>query len=1679
MARPRRRIKFKPFRMGEKSRNAILVGLGVFLMAIFAVPFQGSCERHRPGGRGPNDVFMTFAGKRILYGDVLETRRLCHLIFRMQLTDEQAALRLAEYQESQRAGIRVSDSEVIDAIHTQIFPRRLKVEYAIAEASALGKDIAVPEADVEAAYARDKDKRFRNADGTFRPLSEVRDALVSELRTQRGDPLAKAAVEGLKKAADALVGAPLENALKRLAPEHQARFGETRVFTARTAKSELRSIGDVPAIAERVFTDPIGRLSEPARIAGGWCIFRVVSRTRGYDANGVFHPEEEGWVRQGYGVINIKDRDELLREMGVTQAELEETLRQDLALVVLPSLVVGAVADIPRTLLEARYRRDNTQAIAAYFAMRAGDFTQGIRPTEDELRDFYARHKDVPRTEGRPGYRQPERVSLEYVLGRSSDIAAGLADDELRKYYERNTAFFGPSFEKAREDARKRLADEKLQSTITRLANRAADAAASGRAVDLKALCAQETKPFPNAFSVASTPLFAATEADFAVPELRGAKLAEMIFGERGQQYAAAGEPAKPGSHRISEVFTCETGRFFLRVLKREASQDIPYDSLSPELRQQLLRDVTNDKALVRAKEKAREYRTRIHQAAFDQFAERTGSKPLDTDFLKPKDPIPSLGQPVPAISDVLAAGEIGDLSDVLTVGDRYVLARLVAREEAKGVRFQILSVPQQGLQPTYAPSLYEQRAAYDAAPHSYLDPPKPIPFDQVKGDITKLLARRRAMDIATERIEKALAELAGAGQPDLAAAAAKHGLQVRRDVAVALDKPEATLEIGRAAGFADAIAALKPGDVSRVVSSADGRFLFVVKKRDAKAATLDVAAALFDTLMGEAKVEEKDALQYYNDHRDVAYVTGDEIKDAPAWEAAPATARDRVRAKLQEQWAKQPLADRLAALRDSLVREAFRTVPAAHPIAAARDLPLRVETIGPFPRSRPEGPLADEPAALAAIGALKPGEVTKPLTTRDGALIALLAERRPGGVARARVAIFRASDFLQDVLEPDAAAIERHYAAHKAAFRVPEQATVEFLFAATAPRQSAIQAALTDAECRRYFEERADHEYRGMSYEETEYRVRVDMARERAEREARGAADRALEAVKKSPKPAEADLAALAKQFGLDHGTSEAFAIEDPATVTTLGRVRRIADDLREAQPGHVVPRVVEGANGFAVCRLATRTAARDPELAEVRARVAQAIKLEAARAAARKAAEAFRAAAAASSFDKAVQQASPAPKTVDSERLDALRFTLPGEDAPAALTDAIFALEKPGLTPVVAADEAARVFVALVTEREPEELLTVEATAIRHWQLGPPVQEEPAEEELKKHYEANKETFRVPELVRIEYLAADYADLAKSLTASDDELHKEYDRSVAAREATYRDWSALAQPAFRPFENVKDLVQRRVLRAKAQAQADKLLAQALQALRAAGAAADLKGYAAQNAPLVAAQSDAFDREKKGLEHIGPAPELAKQAFAAKPGDLVGPVAGEDGACLFRVTERKPAEIPAFDAIRTQVEMDWERHQAVQRALAAAGKLHERIAAAMGKAAGDPRAAFRKAVEDEPFTVDVARPVTAVLSRPFYPPDAGWGKSSAITGLGEKEELVRAIFRLSPARLTPVVEDPNGSACYVGMLSQFLTPGEPGDTDLMMTQYRLSETTRRMAAGSWQLYLERQLERE
>ncbi|MBM4036583.1 MAG: hypothetical protein FJ291_33010, partial [Planctomycetes bacterium] len=562
---------------------------------------------------------------------------------------------------------------------------------------------------------------------------------------------------------------------------------------------------------------------------------------------------------------------------------------------------------------------------------------------------------------------------------------------------------------------------------------------------------------------------------------------------------------------------------------------------------------------------------------------------------------------------------------------------------------------------------------------------------------------------------------------------------------------------------------------------------------------------------------------------------------------------------------------------------------------------------------------------------------------------------------------------------------------------------------------------------------------------------------------------------------PHAASFPAVAKKLKAAHGKSDPVELKEPMSLNVLGQVRGLADELNKLKPGELIPRVVESSQGYAVCRLAARTQSREPQLAEVRDRVAQALKVQTAREKMQGAAEKLRNAAAASSFDQAAAKALVKPNVVETELLDARAFALPGEGPAPALAEAVLALDKPGLTAVATEADGSRAFVALVTDRKPEELLTIEATTLESRRLAVPSPEEPPEEELKKFYEANKEEFRVPDQVQVEYLAAPAAELAKALPApSEDEIRSEYQKSVDAGKAEYRDWALAPQLAFLPLEKARDRVRQNLLRARSLAEATKRVREALAALRAEGAKADFAAYAAKNPPLAAGKSDLFDREKKGLEPIGNAPDLAKQAFAAKKGDVAGPIEGADGACLIRLLEAKPSHVPPFDEIKLRVEMKWERKRDIARAVAAAARFHEKLAADFTKAPQKDRSeAFRKLVQADPVNIEVQQPLSVTLSRPIYPPDPRGRRSSLITGLGERPALLAVIFRQRPAHITPVVEDPERHACYVALLTQFIPPKDPTEFELFSTQYELTMAARTAAGASWQEYLNRQIERD
>ncbi len=1673
MARKRRRrSKFSPFRVSQRATKSILVGLCAFLMVVFFVPFRGAC---RQAGRGPNlkDVVATYEGTKIRYGDILDVTRRFESVFRpaRRLTRDDATLLLAEYHEARKAGIRVGDPEVVDTIRNQVFPRRVKVQYAIAENAAFASKVTVSDDEVKSRYENLKDKRFRNKDGTYRPLEAVRDRLREEVRERKASDLARKALEEIRRKTLETVGPSVRGVFERLARSRDLTFNETRsFFTWRQARSALREVAEAPGILERVFTDPIGVPSQPLPIPGGWCSFRVVRRTRGFGPDGRFHPEDEGWVsmRERYDVINTKSYAEVLDELGVTQAELEQTVREDLVRVLIPTVLRDSLLNLPAATLRERYMRDNTKAVAAYFSVEARDFEGSVTYTTEGLRAFYDQHKHSLGAPGRPGYLEPERVAIEYVLGRKDAIAEALPEEQLRDYFERRRSFFPEeSFEKAREAVRDRLAEELLMRHLAKIAELAEAERAAGRRVDLAALAAQESRVTYGAFHVRRTPLFAASEAEERAPELRGADLADILFGEKGKRYAVAGTPPEEGQQWLSEDFKCEQGRFFFRVLERRESRALPFEKISEATRRRLVRDYRRDRAATLAREAAEKLRVSVHERAFDQLAKSLGVTPTTTDFLKPASPIRPLGKPIPALYDQLAVGRVGDISDVVPGDGKLLVARLTERDDAKGIKLRVIAIEPKSLEKAICPSQFELEAHYQDDPHAYLPRPKPIPFEKVKDEIVEVLTRRRILDLARGRIEKALGGLVEAKKPDLASLDPKLKLKTRMGVVVNLAKTEATPLIGKAAGFRDAVTALKPGELSRILANSKGRFFFILRSRNEKKAKIDVAVALYADIRREVKTTEKEAKEYYEKHRETAYVTGDEIEPPPSWDELPAEARARVETDLVASLAKKSPAEQLQAIRNSVVLEAFRKAAEELSIPLKRKLPLEVRTIGPFNLSSAPSPFDQHKQAIAN---LEPGQLSEPIQTERGAVVAFMAAARPGGLARAKVAVFSPDDFLPTVPQPDEASLRRFYEEHKNNYLTSPLVVADYLLAAIEPRAKSIAAALTEEECRRYYDAHIMSGYRGKGYESIKAQVRQDLAAERARAVAEREAREALGALQREP---ETPLDQLVEKHQLRQGTTGPFPLADNPTTKELGKLDISAAAFEEAKPGRLLPQPVATDKGYAVIRIASIQPPQAKPLAEVKDQVARDARNHAAHQAAAKAAEAFLRAAKASSFDKALRQTKRPPRVIQTALMDVRRFKLPGEGQVPDLVEAVFALEKPGLGRVATDAKTGRAYVAQVFERKPDRLVTLDVVEVPSALLSLSA-EGFSEEELRKHYEANRQKYRLPERIQAELLVAPYEELKKRIELSEDELRKEYDRSVKAREPLCRDWSAAPRVAYLPFEKAREKVRDALVAKRARQRAEELLKQAMKDL--SGGKTALGDYAKNHPPLKAVESPFFDRERKGLPEIGPAPELAKLAFAAKKGTLLGPVLGLDGGCVFKVIARKPAELPPLADVRARVSADLRRKKALERALRAATDLHKRLSAALEKAKGR-RETLRKTVHEQPLEIEIPQRPVVILSRPIYPLRAGQGKSSFISGLGVKPTLVEAIFNIPPGHLTPVVDDPEQRGSYVAALVRFISPEPPKDPDLFMTAFQLQREIGAMASYSWRSYLAERLE--
>jgi len=187
-------------------------------------------------------------------------------------------------------------------------------------------------------------------------------------------------------------------------------------------------------------------------------------------------------------------------------------------------------------------------------------------------------------------------------------------------------------------------------------------------------------------------------------------------------------------------------------------------------------------------------------------------------------------------------------------------------------------------------------------------------------------------------------------------------------------------------------------------------------------------------------------------------------------------------------------------------------------------------------------------------------------------------------------------------------------------------------------------------------------------------------------------------------------------------------------------------------------------------------------------------------------------------------------------------------------------------------------------------------------------------ADAEVKQFYDQNQQAFQTPEQARIEYVMLTLPALMAKTTVTPEELKKQYEANLAGYTKPEERRASHILVAVKPGASEAD-------KAAAKKKAEELAKQA----RANPAKfADLAKASSED-PGSAAQGGDLGTFARG-SMVKP---FEDAAFAAKTGDIVGPVESDFGYHIIKVTGVEPARTKSFDEVKGELEQALKRQKA------------------------------------------------------------------------------------------------------------------------------------------------------
>jgi peptidyl-prolyl cis-trans isomerase D len=302
------------------------------------------------------------------------------------------------------------------------------------------------------------------------------------------------------------------------------------------------------------------------------------------------------------------------------------------------------------------------------------------------------------------------------------------------------------------------------------------------------------------------------------------------------------------------------------------------------------------------------------------------------------------------------------------------------------------------------------------------------------------------------------------------------------------------------------------------------------------------------------------------------------------------------------------------------------------------------------------------------------------------------------------------------------------------------------------------------------------------------------------------------------------------------------------------------------------------------------------------------------------------------------------------------------------------------------------------------------VERASIRFVQLpaqGPqsPPTVEVSPREAAAYLDAHRDRFRLPERRRVAYLLVDNAKLRDRVEIPPADL-----------EAYYRDHPE----EFTQEEQVR--ARHILLQVDDRRTADRAQSEAAEIRRRIAGGEDFAVVAREVSEDPESAARGGDLGYFGRGRM--TPEFEQAAFAASPGELVGPVSTPFGVHLLEVTDRRAGGLQPLDQARPRIQ---------------ARLLAERVQEAGAAKAAEIAAQLRAQGE---VTVDRLRAAAGEDPATSFDQTPPLGRDDAVPGIGRGGDFAAAAFALEPGKVSDPVRVPRGNALLA--VEEVLAPRDP-----------------------------------